>query len=448
MGRDGPVFNLPFSNLRLKQGIPGFLGRASFRLDDESERRFGEFPWRPREREEEEGEQGKGDEVMMRTEGRGLYTAETNIGRGVEVRREKETRGREERGKEKIEGANRGGPVNLVIADGIGVEKKLERVAEREDGVQWEGKRLGEGNLVDKRNNPILKGVPLVDTRYKEKGESGKGKVGGLVQTEPVLAGGETSVTIEVEKGKKIDVDGYDRLQAEIMALRKEITIFQEERSKPKQNKEEIGLANGPVPPTRVGLKWGLVRPGLGPQRLEQLGLEEEDIGLRQPMVLLDYPSPTHSQCATLGQARRATKEVGQQETLGIKEKVEEMNKPLIFLEGPTLAGDFKRTMQGIFNSVAASNRGSYGMVGNVEVQHVTKQGNAKDGGKNYYVDFSSDEEKEEKDQFCSLPTVMETQLVLGMNHSLSLKRGTEEQRGLEVIEYDVRRSNKRGKGE
>lgn len=75
MGKDGPVNNLPFTNLRLKQGIPGFPGRASFRLDDFSERRFGEFPWRPRAREEEEGEQGKEEANREVTEVMKLNTA-------------------------------------------------------------------------------------------------------------------------------------------------------------------------------------------------------------------------------------------------------------------------------------------------------------------------------------------------------------------------------------
>lgn len=125
MGRVGPVNNLPFTNLRVQQGIPGFPGRASFRLDDNCERRFGEHPWRPRVPEEEESEQGKGEASMAVTERRGLDTANTSLGRSETMRREKETNEREERGKAKLEGVSRGGSDRLMIADGEEVEKNL-----------------------------------------------------------------------------------------------------------------------------------------------------------------------------------------------------------------------------------------------------------------------------------------------------------------------------------
>ncbi|KAK2379390.1 hypothetical protein QL285_067199 [Trifolium repens] len=41
-----------------------------------------------------------------------------------------------------------------------------------------------------------------------------------------------------------------------------------------------------------VDLEEGLPRPGLGPQDVELLGIEKEDIGLKLPVLILDYPSP------------------------------------------------------------------------------------------------------------------------------------------------------------
>lgn len=44
--------------------------------------------------------------------------------------------------------------------------------------------------------------------------------------------------------------------------------------------------------PMVIDLEEGLIRPGLGPQNLELLGLQTEYIGLKEPSVALDYPSP------------------------------------------------------------------------------------------------------------------------------------------------------------
>lgn len=44
---------------------------------------------------------------------------------------------------------------------------------------------------------------------------------------------------------------------------------------------------------TRIDLKSGSNQPGLGPQHIEDLGLHKEDIGLKEKVILKDYPSPT-----------------------------------------------------------------------------------------------------------------------------------------------------------
>jgi hypothetical protein len=51
------------------------------------------------------------------------------------------------------------------------------------------------------------------------------------------------------------------------------------------------GCSKG-ISPTLVDEKLGLRRPGLGPEKIEDLGIQKEDIGLKDPRVLLDMPSP------------------------------------------------------------------------------------------------------------------------------------------------------------
>lgn len=105
--RDGPANNFPFTNLRLKHGIPGFPGFAAFRLDDECERRGGEYPWQPRPMEEED-EQEIGEGNSAGTGLKRLGTDTTNLLQSKAVRKEGETHVREERGKEKLEWVSRG----------------------------------------------------------------------------------------------------------------------------------------------------------------------------------------------------------------------------------------------------------------------------------------------------------------------------------------------------
>ncbi|KAJ1438736.1 Zinc finger, CCHC-type [Sesbania bispinosa] len=47
-----------------------------------------------------------------------------------------------------------------------------------------------------------------------------------------------------------------------------------------------------PFPVTLVDVFQEQVRPGLGPQQLEFLAIQPEDIGLNEPVIILDYPSP------------------------------------------------------------------------------------------------------------------------------------------------------------
>lgn len=55
---------------------------------------------------------------------------------------------------------------------------------------------------------------------------------------------------------------------------------------------EASKLKNSDVPPTRKTVHSEVIQPGLGPQNLDELWIEPEDIGLKKPVVILDYPSP------------------------------------------------------------------------------------------------------------------------------------------------------------
>ncbi|KAJ1381066.1 hypothetical protein SESBI_45508 [Sesbania bispinosa] len=51
------------------------------------------------------------------------------------------------------------------------------------------------------------------------------------------------------------------------------------------------GVAKGPSP-TLVDLPNNTLQPGLGPKDLKDLGVQPEFIGLKEPVIILDYPSP------------------------------------------------------------------------------------------------------------------------------------------------------------
>lgn len=46
---------------------------------------------------------------------------------------------------------------------------------------------------------------------------------------------------------------------------------------------------------TRIDLEEGKIRPGLGPNRIEELEIEKEDVGLKEPIIILDSLSPIHN---------------------------------------------------------------------------------------------------------------------------------------------------------
>ncbi|KAJ1385160.1 Zinc knuckle CX2CX4HX4C [Sesbania bispinosa] len=64
---------------------------------------------------------------------------------------------------------------------------------------------------------------------------------------------------------------------------------------KPSENPNPIGekpISVTDPSPTLVDLHSGLPQPGLGPINLQELGIQTEFIGLKDPVIVLDYPSP------------------------------------------------------------------------------------------------------------------------------------------------------------
>lgn len=85
------------------------------------------------------------------------------------------------------------------------------------------------------------------------------------------------------------NIAAYDKMKSDLLGLSVGITKFLEERRKVENSKKETGV------PGNVDLELNMPKHGLGPAALEDLGLKHEDIGLKNPVVLLDYPSPPHS---------------------------------------------------------------------------------------------------------------------------------------------------------
>ncbi|KAJ1380444.1 Zinc knuckle CX2CX4HX4C [Sesbania bispinosa] len=65
---------------------------------------------------------------------------------------------------------------------------------------------------------------------------------------------------------------------------------IQGESMHPNKKKKQHTL---PANATKVDLLSGLIQPGLGPNSLDDLQLETEDVGLKKPIVITDYPSLT-----------------------------------------------------------------------------------------------------------------------------------------------------------
>ncbi|KAJ1407771.1 O-sialoglycoprotein endopeptidase [Sesbania bispinosa] len=63
----------------------------------------------------------------------------------------------------------------------------------------------------------------------------------------------------------------------------------------PSKKNRHHGTQHNTLPPnpTKVDLHSGLIQPGLGPNSIQDLELETEDVGLKEPILIMNYPSPT-----------------------------------------------------------------------------------------------------------------------------------------------------------
>lgn len=93
------------------------------------------------------------------------------------------------------------------------------------------------------------------------------------------------------ERERDTNVKAYALMKADILALREEVASFYTDREKIAIKKRQPGSTGNPTL-TVVDLKEHLPRLGLGPESLDLLELEKEDIGLKNPVTILDYPSP------------------------------------------------------------------------------------------------------------------------------------------------------------
>lgn len=93
------------------------------------------------------------------------------------------------------------------------------------------------------------------------------------------------------ERERETNVQAYALMKADILALREEVASFYEDRERIDIKETRPGSTCNPTL-TVVDLKEHLSRPGLGPESLDLLDLEKEDIGFKHPVTILDYPSP------------------------------------------------------------------------------------------------------------------------------------------------------------
>lgn len=132
----------------------------------------------------------------------------------------------------------------------------------------------------------VLQGRPLEEPGNKGSNLTSIQAQGGF---DDMIAGksADTNRNIQSFSATKQDEKGKGRV--EVFDWEKERENNIEHYAKIKEDPSHTGH---PPPPTQVDLFSNIRRPGLGLELVEQLGLEEEDIGLKEPVVLLDYPSP------------------------------------------------------------------------------------------------------------------------------------------------------------
>ncbi|KAJ1402000.1 Zinc finger, CCHC-type [Sesbania bispinosa] len=157
----------------------------------------------------------------------------------------------------------------------------------------------------------------------------------------------------------------------------------------PDQGQEQAGLEQEPNI-TLIDLQKGQKQAGLGPSNIEQLGIQKEFIGLKEPVIIVDYPSP----------------EIRRYEGITLSDnEIKQCKKACI---SDNSLQDFATT----------------------DTISIYKKGEDHDGhsreGIDYFVELPEEDNgsgDQNKGNNSSIPEIIENHLIQGLNHALSLKR-------------------------
>lgn len=266
-----PFVSLPFSNLRMQAESPGFQYEIG-------EKRFGEFPLRPNSigaegscHREEEGRGNKPTEQQVA----GSDTLTKDI-----ARREKERKDREERKEESLGWQEKIDFDNFLRAEKMGTVlgvlqgRHLVEPGNKGSNLTSTQAQGGFDDMIAGRSADTNRNIQSFSATKKD--EKGKGRV----------------EVFDWEKERENNIEHYAQIKEDLVALQQEVTEYYEGEKEDSLYRGDPSHTGHPPPPTQVELFSNIRRPGLGPELVEQLGLEEEDIGLKKSVVLLDYPSP------------------------------------------------------------------------------------------------------------------------------------------------------------
>ncbi|XP_057425949.1 uncharacterized protein LOC130719341 [Lotus japonicus] len=136
---------------------------------------------------------------------------------------------------------------------------------------------------------------------------------------------------------------------------------------------------------TKFDLKERASRPGLGPARIEDLGLHREFIGLKNPVISTDMPSPPHIN----------TLAITAQEAAVVKERI--LRETRKITHKPNQLG---------------------------EAPPIVAQNSSQPASQAYYVELPPDDDDEKNElQLCKVPNKCESLLASGFATGVSLKR-------------------------
>ncbi|KAF7844038.1 reverse transcriptase [Senna tora] len=164
------------------------------------------------------------------------------------------------------------------------------------------------------------------------------------------------------------------------------------------------------IQPTRVDLKEGKIRPGLGPKNLVDLNLEKEDVGLKSPIIIMDVLSPPKIQ--HVGQSNTSLIEVdinvGEVEIKAIKQQMV-MQAPSSQLKQSSHTRDVARAIW------------------------APRQKEKSPKAQEYYVELPQEEEKiNEQAKADETGKKVEQLMAIAINRKLAIKRNKDDEQELE----------------